>query len=61
VDVSNPSKPATLATIYGVQERLERQDTGTVFLLGSNGLTVVRRPNVEQEYEIHQTQVNSAQ
>jgi hypothetical protein len=59
VDVSNPSKPATLATIDGVQERLERQDTGTVFLLGSSGVTVVRRPHVEQEYEIHQTQVDS--
>jgi len=57
VDVSNPSKPATLATIEGVQERLERQDTGTVFLLGSNGLTVVRRPHVEEEYEIHQMQL----
>ena len=57
VDVSSPRKPATLATIEGVQERLERQDTGTVFLLGSNGLTVVRRPHVEEEYEIHQMQL----
>jgi hypothetical protein len=61
VDVSNPSKPATLTAINGAQERLERLDTGTVFLLGNNGLTVVRRPNVEQEYEIHRTQVNSVQ
>lgn len=57
VDVSNPSKPATLATVKGVQERLDRRDTGTVFLLGSNGLTVVRRPHVEEEYETHQIQL----
>jgi len=57
VDVSHPSKPVTLATIEGVRERLERQETGTVFFLGSNGLTVVRRPHVEEEYEIHQIQL----
>ena len=57
VDLSNPTKPATLSTIDGVTERLERQDTGTLFLLGSNGLTVVRRPRVEEEYEIHQMQM----
>jgi hypothetical protein len=57
VDVSSPRKSVTLGTIEGVQERLERQDTGTVFLLGSNGLTVVRRPHVEEEYEIHQMQL----
>jgi hypothetical protein len=59
VDVSNPSKPATLATIDGVQERLERQDTGTVFLLARDGLTVVRRPHVEEEYEAHEMQLMS--
>lgn len=57
VDVSNSDKPATLATIEGVQERLERRDTGTVFLLGSNGLTVVRNPQLEEENEIHQMQL----
>lgn len=56
VDLSNPSKPATLATIGGVQERLERRETGTLFLLGSNGLTVVRRLRVEEDYKIQQAE-----
>jgi hypothetical protein len=54
VGVSNPTKPETLATIRGVQERLERRDTGTLFLLGNDGLTVVRRPFVEEDYKIQQ-------
>jgi hypothetical protein len=49
-DVSNPSTPALLATVDGVQQRLERQETGTLFLLGNSGLTVIRRPGVEEEY-----------
>jgi hypothetical protein len=36
---------------------LERQDTGTLCLLGSNGLTVVRRPHVEQEHKTHEIQL----
>lgn len=58
VDVSNPIKPTTLATIGGIQERLDRPDTGTVFLLGRDGLTVVRRPHAEEEYNIHQWQLS---
>ena len=57
-DVSNPSNPAVLATIKGVHERLERAETGTLFLLGDAGLTVIRRPDVEAEYKIESTYVN---
>ena len=56
VDFSNPAKPSTLANIQGVRERLERRETGTLFLLGSNGLTVVRRPRVEEDYRVQQAQ-----
>ena len=49
-DISNPSKPAVLATVEGVQQRLDRSETGTLFLLGNNGLTVVRRPSLEDDY-----------
>lgn len=59
VDVSNPANPATLGTIEGVQERLERKETGTVFFLGRNGLTVLRRPNVEKDYRTHEWQLMS--
>lgn len=56
IDVFNPSKPAVLATVEGVKQRLERTETGTLFLLSNNGLTVIRRLNVEKEYEIEQLQ-----
>ncbi|HET7107491.1 MAG TPA: hypothetical protein VFI38_11830 [Candidatus Acidoferrum sp.] len=49
-DVSNPSKPVVLATVAKVKQRLDRQATCTVFLLGTTGLTVIRRPNVEQDH-----------
>ena len=50
-DVSNPSKPVVLATVAKVKQRLDRKATCTVFLLGTTGLTVIRRPNVEQDYK----------
>lgn len=56
VDASNPSAPAVLADVKGVQQTLVRVETGTLFLLGDNGLTVVRRPNVEQDYLSELTQ-----
>ena len=50
-DDSNPSKPVMLATVTGVKQRLDRTATCTVFLLSTTGLTVIRRPNVEQDYK----------
>jgi LVIVD repeat len=47
LDISNPSQPAVLGTVEGVQQRLERSETGTLFLLGKSGLTVVRQPSLE--------------
>jgi hypothetical protein len=57
-DVSNPSSPSALATVKGVRQRLERRETGTLFLLTSTGLTVIRRPNVEEEYKIESSYTN---
>lgn len=57
-DVSNLSKPAELGAVEGVRQRLERTETGTLFLLGNGGLTVIRRPEVEEEYKIESTRVN---
>ena len=57
-DVSNPSRPAVLANVEGVRQRLERRETGTTFLLADSGLTLIRRPNVEHEYKIETTYVN---
>jgi hypothetical protein len=43
-----------LDTVRLVTDKTTRDETGTTFLLGSEGLTIIRRPRVEEEYEIHQ-------
>src|SRR5258708_9317666 len=50
VDTTHSSSPVLLATVSGVTQRLSRDETGTLFLLSNNGVTVVRRPRVEEEY-----------
>ena len=52
VDISNPSQPGTLASIPTVTQRLSKSDTGTLFLLNKDGVTVVRRLRVEKEHQI---------
>jgi len=47
VDSSHPESLQLLATVKGVQATLVKSDTGTTFLLGQEGLTVIRRPSVE--------------
>lgn len=50
VDTSNSSQPGLIATIPTVTQRLDKPDTGTLFLLNKNGVTVVRRLRVEEEH-----------
>jgi hypothetical protein len=57
VDNSNPAGPTPLATIKQVKHTIVDGDTGTTYLLGSDGLTVIRRLRVEEDYEIHQIQM----
>lgn len=57
VDTSNPSNPVASASIDGVVQRLSRPETGTLFLLSNQGVTIVRRPRVEEEYAIGQMQM----
>jgi hypothetical protein len=40
VDISSPSEPTLLATVAQVKHKLVKDDKGTTFLLGSEGLTV---------------------
>jgi len=54
VDTSNVSQPGLLATVPTVTQRLSKPDTGTLFLLNKDGVTVVRRLRVEAE---HQTEL----
>jgi hypothetical protein len=51
VDSANPSRPRLLATIADVRQCLAKSDTGTLFLLNKDGVTVVRRLRVEQEHQ----------
>jgi len=51
-DDSKPAHPNLLATIQGVTQRLSNEDTGTLFFLGKNGITVVRRLRVEEDHKI---------
>jgi hypothetical protein len=56
IDVA-ASLPTQLATVKDVKHRVNNEYTGTLFLLGSNGLTVVRRLSVEYDYKVHQMQM----
>jgi hypothetical protein len=56
LNISNPSSPTPLATVQGVIQRLDRPQTGTVFLLNDQGLTVIRRLAAEREYKIERAQ-----
>jgi hypothetical protein len=55
IDTSAPSESSLLATVPDVKQRISKEDTGTLFLLG-NGLTEVRQPSVEQEHQIERLQ-----
>ena len=49
--------PTQLTTVKDVKHRATNDETGTTFLLGSYGLTVVRRSRVEEEYKTQQLQM----
>ena len=51
------SAPTQLATVKDVKHRVTNDDTGTTFLLGANGLTVVRRLSAEYDYQVRQIQM----
>lgn len=48
------SIPAQLATVKDVKHLATNDETGTTFLLGRDGLTVVRRLRVEVDYKVQQ-------
>lgn len=58
VDISTPDNPVLLTTVKQVKHQVANNETGTTFLLGSDGLTVVRRMSVENDYAIHQIQMS---
>jgi hypothetical protein len=52
VDTSRPSKQVLLATVAGVKQQVKRPDTGTIFLLSEDGVTVVRLLQIEERHVI---------
>ena len=48
MDTEEIARPSLLATVPAVTQRLTKVDTGTIFLLNRDGITVVRRPALEQ-------------
>jgi hypothetical protein len=59
IDISSPSDPHLLTTVKEVKHRVVNGDTGTTFLLGSAGLTVIRRLSVENDYKVHLMQLSN--
>ena len=60
IDISNPLKPNPVADVKQVRAELTNDETGTTFLLTPDGLYVIRRPAVEEEYNIHEWQLSHA-
>jgi hypothetical protein len=56
LDTANASGPGLMATIPDVTQREENSDTGTLFLLNRDGVTMIRRPRVEAEYQAELSQ-----
>jgi hypothetical protein len=52
LDTSIPSHPGLLASVPAVKQRLSNPDTGTLFLLNTDGVTVVRQLQIEQENQL---------
>jgi hypothetical protein len=57
VDTRNPADPALVYTAKLVTHKLTRDETGTTFLLGSEGLTIIRLPREEEAYKSQQDQL----
>lgn len=58
VEISNPLHPRPLADVNQVRDEVTNSETGTTFLLTADGLYLVRRPAVEEEYDTHQWQMS---
>jgi hypothetical protein len=58
VDISNADHPNLVADVNQVIEKITNDETGTTYLLAKDGLYIVRRPSIEQEYDIHRWQLS---
>jgi len=58
VETPNPQALNAIFEVKGVRQEITNDNTGTTFLLTSDGLYLIRRPAVEQDYETHQFQLS---
>ena len=58
VDLSNPLHPNPVADVKQVLDKITNDETGTTFLLATDGLYLIRRPAVEEEHDIHEYQMS---
>ena len=58
IDASSPAHPVLLYTAKQIEAATTRTATGTTFLLGADGLTIIRQPRVELEYKLEQSSVS---
>jgi hypothetical protein len=58
VETGNPANPALIYTVKLVTHKLTRDETGTTFLLGSEGLTIIRLPRAEEDFHVRQNPSN---
>ena len=57
VDISDPLRPNSVIDIKQVLEKITNYDTGTTFLLTPDGLYLIRRPPVEEEFRSREQQM----
>jgi hypothetical protein len=53
-----PLQRNPVADVKQVREKIRNDETGTTFLLTADGLYLIRRPAVEEEYKIHEWQMS---
>ena len=58
VDLSKPLRPNPAVDVKHVFEKITNDETGTTFLLATDGLYLIRRPAVEEEHDIHEYQMS---
>jgi len=58
VDISDPLHPNPVTDIKQVLEKITNYDTGTTFLLTPDGLYLIRRPPVEEQFRIREQQLS---
>ena len=58
VDLSKPLRANPVVDVKHVFDKITNDETGTTFLLATDGLYLIRRPAVEEEHDIHEYQMS---